>query len=158
MIILKDFQWFSPWKHGCHGNKEGSILNNLISKSYLFMLRRSPEISRKNLFPFQRYLSKTIKEDKKHPPPPPAPGLAGLRNLSYWMSDFYLFIMLQFTHDQWHISKRNSTPRIPWTSQKRLFQMLGQKFLFQEFSVIVNCLSLSTHAHRKFSCYAHKSK
>ena len=42
--------------------------------------------------------------------------------------------------------------------QKRLFQMLGQKLLFQEFSVIVNCLSLSTHAHRKFSCYAHKSK
>ena len=42
--------------------------------------------------------------------------------------------------------------------QKRLFQMHEQKFLFQEFLVIVNCVSLSTHAHRKFSCYVHKSK
>ena len=42
--------------------------------------------------------------------------------------------------------------------KKRLFQMLGQKFLFQEFSVMVKCMSLSTHAYRKFSCYVHKSK
>ena len=36
--------------------------------------------------------------------------------------------------------------------------MLGQKFLFQEFSVMVKCKSLSTHAYRKLSCYTHKSK
>ena len=42
--------------------------------------------------------------------------------------------------------------------QKILFQTFGQKFLFQEFSVMVKCASLSTHGYRKFNCYAHKSK
>ena len=56
MIIFKDFL------KGCHDNKEGSILTTLISKSHLFMLGKSPKISRKNPFPFQRYLPKTIKE------------------------------------------------------------------------------------------------
>ena len=57
-----------------------------------------------------------VSEFSTCPPPPPPPALAGLRNLSYWMSDFYLLIMLQFTHDQCDIiSKENSIPRIPWT-------------------------------------------
>ena len=34
--------------------------------------------------------------------------------------------------------------------------MLGQKFLFQKFSVMVKCISLSAHACRKFSCNTHK--
>ena len=59
------FENMFPWQHG-------SILNILISKSYLFMLGKSPKVSRKNIFPFQRYLSKTTKEGEKHPPQSPA--------------------------------------------------------------------------------------
>ena len=42
--------------------------------------------------------------------------------------------------------------------QKTLFQVFGQKFLFQEFLVMVKCVSVSTHGYRKFNCYAQKSK
>ena len=42
--------------------------------------------------------------------------------------------------------------------QKILFQVFGQKLLFQEFPVVVTCVSLSTHGYRKFNCCAQKSK
>ena len=53
----------------------GFHLGNMVAMAtwthlYILMLGKSPKVSRKNLFPFQRYLSKTTKEGEKHPPPP----------------------------------------------------------------------------------------
>ena len=54
---------------------KGLSLTTLVSKPHLYILGKSPKVSRENLLLFQRYLSKTTKDGENTPRPNMVKGL-----------------------------------------------------------------------------------